>query len=104
MKTYFSVLTAFFIAFSLSFCTPETKKMNGHFVCKQHYTNEMIDKLTLDIHPNGTIDLVSETMSSTGSYFATRDSIFIKTDFYDMRLKVKKDSLIGYNVVYVKRL
>lgn len=79
-----------------------SKKMCGVYVCKEHFDPTMIDNLKLDINIDGTIELVGETMNSSGTYEAFGDSLFIKTDFYDMRLLVKKNSLVGYNVLYVK--
>ena len=71
-------------------------------MCKEHYDSNLIGKLKLDIQLDGTIKLVSETMNSNGTYQAFGDSIFITTDFYDIRLLIKENSLVGYNVLYVK--
>ncbi len=76
--------------------------MSGTFVCKQHYNTDMIDHIKLEINLDGTIHLQSDLINSDGTYFATNDSIFIKTDFFDMHLKIENDSLIGWNVLYVK--
>ncbi len=80
----------------------KSKKMCGVYVCKEHYDPKMENTLKLDINIDGTIELMGENINSSGTYQAFEDSIFIKTDFYDMRLLVKKNSLVGYNVLYVK--
>ena len=79
-----------------------SKNICGVYVCKEHYDTNLIDELKLDINIDGTIRLVGETMKSDGTYEVYGDSIFITTDFYDMRLLVNKTSLVGYNVLYVK--
>ena len=79
-----------------------SKKMCGVYVCKEHFDPNMIDNLKLDINIDGTIELVGETMNSSGTYQAFGDSLFITTDFYDMRLLFKKNNLAGYNVLFVK--
>lgn len=79
-----------------------SKKMCGIYVCKEHFDPNMIDKLKLEINIDGTIELKSELINSSGTYQAFGDSIFITTDFYNMHLLVKQNSLVGYNVLYVK--
>lgn len=102
MKAINLILVTVLMATILASCTKSIPETSGTYTCKQHYNSDLVDKLTLELEPDGNVFLNSNLMNSTGSYEIRKDCLFVKTKLFDMKLKIKKDSLIGWNVLYVK--